>query len=145
MLRRLFGSEGGARSHLRCRLTAPPAEESAAGPLAPGEFSERMKMDLAKGILSSSQVQQYCAAAVLGGNKGNSSPAVQALASAVNAGGHASHAQRDIMRKLGLPLGSPDLYFAEIHIRNTNGEVYKFHLFLLPHESFAELVAEQHA
>ena len=143
MLKQLFGSDGGARLHRRSRLTAPPAEESAAGPLAPGAFSESMKMDWAKGLLSSSQVQQYCAAAVL---EGNSSPAVQALASVGNAGGHASHAQRDIMRKLGRPLGSTDLHFAETFIRNTNGEkVYKFHPFLLPHESFAKLFAEQHA
>ena len=119
MFQRLFGSDGGARLPLRSRLTAPPAEESAANPLTPGAFSERRKMDWAKGILSSSQVQQYCAAAVL---EGNSSPAVQALASVGNAGGHASPAQCDIMRKLGRPLGSPDLYFAETLIRNTNGE-----------------------
>ena len=84
MLKRLFGSDGGARLPLRSRLTAPPAEESAAGPLPPGAFSERMKMDWAKGLLSSSQVQQYCAAAVL---EGNSSPAVQALASVGDARG----------------------------------------------------------
>ena len=109
MLKRLFGSDGGGRLPLRSRLTAHPREESASSPKAPGPFSEAMKMDWSKGMLSSSQVQQYCSAAI---HEGNSSAAVHAFASAGGAGSQPSHAQRDIVRKLGRPLGSPDLYFA---------------------------------
>ena len=108
MLKRVFGSDGG-RLPLRSRLTAPPGGESASGPQAPGPFSEAMKMDWAKGVLSSSKVQQYCSAAVL---EGNSSAAVQAFASAGSAGSQPSHAQRDIMRTLGRPWVSPNVYFA---------------------------------
>ena len=100
-----------------------------------------MKKDWAKGVLSSRQVQEYCAGASI---EGCSSRAVQAFSRVGGAGAALQNAQRDLMRVLGRPLGTPNVYVAEIPTRNGNGErVQTQHSFLLPHEAFAQLHCER--
>ena len=65
----------------------------------------------------------------------------------MGAGGHCpQNTHRDLMRILGRPAGTPEMYYANIPIKDRNGKrTFTMIPFLLPHEYFSQLHKERRA
>ena len=86
---------------------------SDAAPRPPIMLSDMMKRDWAAGKPSSKKVQEYAAGAAA---EGNTSSAIRALSKAAAGGACPQNAQRNVMRTLGQPVGSPDMFWVTIPI-----------------------------
>ena len=91
------------------------------------------------GDLSSSDVQRFAAAATGSGAEG-----LRKLQKVAAGCKHPNNAQRDLMRALGKPRGSPDLHYSPIPVAGRDDKpTVTHHPFILPHALLSQLHASR--
>lgn len=131
---------------MRRRLEGGAASSSGGSTAVPDHvqpLNESMGQDWPRRVLTSQQVVNYCAGAILLGAKGTE---VEKFAKCASWGKHRQNAQRDLMKAFGRPAGAPALYRAKLPVKARNGErEFSDHPFALPHELFARMYQDRRA
>ena len=120
--------KGGVKQRLAAATSADPSSSSSSMPL-----TRDLKLDWAKGKLSSAQVQKYAHSATQQG-----ALEMGDVASAGNFGKQPGNVFRALKQLWGIPQGAPDLKWIDIP---TKAGESKPHPFILPHELFSALFA----
>ena len=119
---------------VRKRLRSAASSSSCAGD---NSMLQLLRERWSTGDLSSSDVQQFAAAAEESGAAG-----LGQFQRIGGGGRHPGNAQRDLMRALGKPRGSPEFYTSVIPVALANGQAsVSHHPFVLPHALFSSLYA----